>query len=206
MRLYGDGLGNREMGRLAGVPHWWIGKEIHKRGLVPNVARGKPPRQVGDNEYECNKCDAILGLEDFPYVQGRVDGRRLSYCRACRAKQSRVDLGASPERYWRGRERRLRQNSRGLACDLPDGYLFDLWQKQEALCFYTDAQMATTYGGGASPSNPSVDRVDVDLGYVVGNVVLCTYRANSIKRDVTLAEMREWMPGWYGRLANAGIV
>ncbi len=48
--------------------------------------------------------------------------------------------------------------------------------------------------------------VRFDDGYTLGNVVLCTYRANSIKRDVSLDELREWMPGWYDRLVSAGKV
>jgi hypothetical protein len=34
------------------------------------------------------------------------------------------------------------------------------------------------------------------------NVVLATYRINAMKRDATLAELREWMPSWHKRLAE----
>ena len=46
----------------------------------------------------------------------------------------------------------------------------------------------------------SVDKVVAAAGYVPGNIVLCTYRANRIKGDMTLLELREWMPGWYERI------
>jgi hypothetical protein len=45
----------------------------------------------------------------------------------------------------------------------------------------------------------SFDRFDTTQGYAWGNVVLCSNRANSIKRDLTLQELRVWIPSWYER-------
>lgn len=60
--------------------------------------------------------------------------------------------------------------------------------------------MEIQLGRGKSHSAASVDRVDNSIGYLVGNVVLCTTKVNLIKRDVTLDEMKDWMPGWYQRV------
>lgn len=206
LELYGEGHGNREIARRLDIPHWTVGRELHKRNLVTNVARGAPPRPLGDGLYECNKCFAAIHLEDFPYVQGKVDGRRLSYCRSCRRMQSRLDLGADPERYWADKRVRILRNGRGIPADIPTGYLFDLWARQDGKCFYTDVDLVHRYGEGRSQLSPSVDRVDTTRGYVVGNLVICSARANSIKHDATLDEVREWMPGWHQRIVDAGFI
>lgn len=206
MRLYGEGLGNREMARQLGLPHWKVGRELKLRGMLPNVAKGQPPKLLPNGLYECNKCGAEVALEDFPYVQGRADGRRLSYCRKCRRLQSRIDLGADASRYWRDCTRRLHINTRGHECDLPDGYLFDLWERQGGRCFYTDAKLAHKYGEGRTPMSPSVDRVDTTRGYLVGNLVICSTRVNMMKYNATLEEVEEWMPCWYQRIVDAGFI
>lgn len=44
--------------------------------------------------------------------------------------------------------------------------------------------------GGAKASSPSLDRIKPELGYVPGNVWVISYRANMIKSDATLEELR----------------
>lgn len=44
--------------------------------------------------------------------------------------------------------------------------------------------------GGMLPSSPTLDKIRPDLGYVPGNVWVISHRANSIKSDATLAELR----------------
>lgn len=205
-RLHSEGLSNRAIAERLGVPHWKVARELAPLGLQTNALRGKPPRDLGGGLFECSKCLSAVPADDFPWVQGRADGRRLSYCRSCRASQLRVELGRDAERYWRDRQNRLRLNKRGLEYGMPDGHLYGLWVSQGGLCIYTGKKMVHEYGKGNRPECPSVDRVRQDRGYVAGNVVLCSNRANAIKRDMTLAEFREWMPGWHQRLVDAGFI
>lgn len=49
---------------------------------------------------------------------------------------------------------------------------------------------------GPSDSSPSLDRKVCELGYVPGNVIIMSWRANRIKNDGTTAEVRaiaDWM-------------
>lgn len=59
-------------------------------------------------------------------------------------------------------------------------------------CFVTGVELS--YGGGiglsARPDAASVDRIDHNLGYVPGNVWVVSWRANSMKRDSSLPELR----------------
>lgn len=43
--------------------------------------------------------------------------------------------------------------------------------------------------GRAGPASPSLDRIDPRRGYVPGNVVVVSWRANEIKKDATVQEL-----------------
>jgi hypothetical protein len=49
------------------------------------------------------------------------------------------------------------------------------------------------------PGAPSIDRIDNALGYVPGNVRVISYRANSLKRDMTLEEAKMLVENWAAR-------
>lgn len=44
-------------------------------------------------------------------------------------------------------------------------------------------------GTGPAPDSPSLDRVIPELGYVPGNVIVISWRANNLKRDATIEEL-----------------
>ena len=44
--------------------------------------------------------------------------------------------------------------------------------------------------GGRTDNTPSLDRIQPALGYVVGNVEVISWRANRLKSDASLAELR----------------
>lgn len=47
------------------------------------------------------------------------------------------------------------------------------------------------YGVGyRNDSSPSLDRIDSTKGYVPGNVLVISWRANRLKSDATLSELR----------------
>ena len=49
---------------------------------------------------------------------------------------------------------------------------------------------------GPGPGSPTLDRIVPSLGYVPGNVVVISHKANSIKSNATAAEIRavaDWL-------------
>ena len=44
--------------------------------------------------------------------------------------------------------------------------------------------------GSPIPSSPSLDRIDSTKGYVVGNVRVISHRANSLKSNISISEVR----------------
>ena len=52
--------------------------------------------------------------------------------------------------------------------------------------------MTHSTGNGKVDTNISIDRLDVTVGYVPDNVVLCCYFVNVSKRDKSIWEWLEW--------------
>ncbi|WP_145960516.1 hypothetical protein [Novosphingobium meiothermophilum] len=48
--------------------------------------------------------------------------------------------------------------------------------------------MTGNKGGGAN--SPSLDRIEPELGYVPGNTIVISNRANRLKSDATIDELR----------------
>ena len=51
----------------------------------------------------------------------------------------------------------------------------------------------------AAQDSPSLDRIEPNVGYVKGNVVVVSWRANSLKKDASVAELQA-LATFYGNL------
>lgn len=71
-----------------------------------------------------------------------------------------------------------RARSRNLACNLTIADIKALFRRKT--CYYT----GIAFDEKDTSLNPTVDRMDPNLGYVSGNVVLCSNWANSFKAEV----------------------
>jgi hypothetical protein len=200
--LHSQGLSNRVIAKELDVPRWHINRILPDYGLTSNIARGRPPKDLGSGFFECRVCLQPKIKEDFSLVKSKADGRRLSSCKKCTYEKSRLALESSPIRYWRDRQQKLsvHANTKDILFNLPKDYLFELWQKQQGICFYTDEEIELLLGQGLRRNSPSIDKLIPQRGYTVGNVVICTHRANSVKQDLTLVEIEAWLPGWYNRI------
>lgn len=150
----------------------------------------------------CSRCGNEKRLEDM-CRDGTRNGnpRYRSYCKECR----RTDYKAKRfgrEVPWKERLTKIktRANQRGIECTISVEDLEHIWTLQRGRCVYTQVSMLTGYGLRNHPQGVSVDRINPAEGYVPGNIVLCSQRANSIKQDMTPAEFKVWMPLWYLRL------
>ena len=198
--LRAEGISNRESANILGIGRDYINDFLSKEDYS-SVRAYRPPKAIDRDRSECNKCGAATLNSEFPYIISKRDGRRLSYCKDCRYKQSRENLKANPKAAWKDKQSRLKNNRRGWDYNLPPDYLLNLWELQNEKCFYTDGPIVIS--SEVLREAASVDRVDTSLGYVKDNLVLCQKRVNSIKHDQSVTEMRDWMPGWYSRITDA---
>jgi hypothetical protein len=86
---------------------------------------------------------------------------------------------------------KLRAFRKGWKFDLPEGYLLEMYQKQEGRCartgvpFTLHTSVSRTRAGGTIPS---VDRIDPTGGYTTDNVELVTYAMNTCRNAFTHEE------------------
>ena len=204
LRLKQDGRSNRQIGSALGIHHQTIGIVLREMGWIQvgHVRKGFNP--ISPTFAICAICGSTKPHAEFQFIRPRDrNPYRIARCNACRRDQLLAnmnrDIGASLLDRWRRLVVRCRRDR--VDCHVTHSDLVRLWSNQYGLCFYTDEPMTWMRGLGEliPPNQLSIDKISPTSGYVSGNVVLCGYRVNSIKRDVSLDEMRLWMPAWYSR-------
>jgi len=183
-----------------------IGKSTVSSFLLgKRVINHKPRRQyTGDGHIICSICKHSKSSDEFG--SPRSNGRTISessFCKECQRDKTFKRL-SDPLTYLRKRVNDLAARSRKL------GVIFrltveDAWRiytEQRGKCFYTGEQMALAPRSKVAGLRTSLsfDKVVPERGYEESNVVLCTYKANAVKQDLTLDEIRDWLPGWYQKL------
>lgn len=78
--------------------------------------------------------------------------------------------------------------------DLTIDYLISLYEQQDGYCYYTGSKMVLGWvNDKIHPNTMSLDKKDPSKGYVQGNVVWCSYLANTMKRHMTEQEFYAYM-------------
>jgi hypothetical protein len=94
--------------------------------------------------------------------------------------------------YWvhrskHGKNRTLRKN-------LTDEMYLALYRTH---CPLLGIELTYNYTGGNVPNNyASLDKIDPNKGYVEGNVQILSFRANTLKGDATIEELRMLVDNW----------
>jgi hypothetical protein len=168
------------------------------------MSQHKTSPKIVNGTITCTMCKVPKDVEEFSKTARNVIGR-MHACKQCNADRTLFRL-CLIDSYFKHVAANLRHiaATRDLAFNLGWEYLKEMYEKQDGKCFYTQAEMRTVRGQGQSKLSLSVDKVIPERGYIKGNIVLVTKRANLIKNDITLAEMRDWMPGWYEKLEAHG--
>ena len=167
----------------------------------------------------CSRCKEIKVFEDFPRAGNAPteSQRRTAYCKPCYVEHMREYYRRKPEQYRRlisrARARkaenpasnmwlRSRQGAkrRGLEFTISVGDLEPLPSHCPILGLPLDYAVK---GRTPQPNAASVDRVDNDLGYVPGNVRVISFRANSIKSNATLDELKALVDYFESHLHHA---
>lgn len=101
------------------------------------------------------------------------------------------------EEPWRLAVRRARNRARekGLEFDIDDGYIKSIWREDcpvLGIPLYAANFRSGMKRGQAKArpqdNSPTLDRIDSSKGYVKGNIIVMSYRANMIKNCGTLEE------------------
>lgn len=121
----------------------------------------------------------------------RREARAVAYAQAKVSKygDSHAEIEANPEVHLklveRIRSKRNNAKQRGIEFDLT---ISDLYPLPE-VCPVLGIPLSYENGSGYTDNSMSIDRVDPKRGYVRGNIVLVSQRANRIKNDATVDEL-----------------
>ncbi len=167
---------------------------------------------IVDDLLRCNSCKQRkpATLEFFHPSKGHICGLAAQRCRACDSarnaarrngnpaeKKRRQELRADPSRALQHllRETRGKAKQRGLTFSITAADLAPLPTHCPVL-----GMPLTRLGAGAYA--PSIDRIDNARGYEPDNVWIISWRANLLKRDATLVELKA-MAKCYSAIASA---
>jgi hypothetical protein len=136
---------------------------------------------------KCVKCSLIKDEKDF------YRPNRSLVCKECHLentrnykRKKRENLEYRKEESKKQKERRVRlwQNTLLNDCkhrkheiDIDINYINDLYYKQKGKCYWFGINLIPSEDK-KHPQQPSLDRLDNNLGYIKGNVVLSCYSAN----------------------------
>lgn len=163
----------------------------------------------------CTQCLQRKSAEDFSWRDGKA--RLGSRCHACRRESYKNNPHRARERakehYWASPEESRRKQRARRRANLPlhlvnearrradaKGVPFDLSPDDISVpkfCPVLGIELKVNKGR-CGPGSPTLDRVRPEAGYVRGNVVVVSHRANTIKSDATLDEIEavaEYMRG-----------
>lgn len=88
-----------------------------------------------------------------------------------------------------------RRRNKVLEYNLTLEYIKELLLKQEYKDYYT-GQVPENY------EDYSIDRIDSNLGYIEGNIVITTNRVNTIKNDMSTEEFKKLISDIYKNISN----
>jgi hypothetical protein len=205
--LHNVGYSNREISRGLDLHHKTVAELLKSEGLDLHYNSSIPIKIVSKTTAQCSRCDDIRPLKEFQKGRkGTNDEYRISYCNACRRAQinknvnSLVDIRMFLYDRHNRLKRRCKENN--ITCTITRGELVGIYQKQKGLCFYTDALLICEAGAKLHRDSMSIDKIIPEKGYTADNTVLTTHRINTCKNDLSIDEIKKWMPEWYNRIAE----
>jgi hypothetical protein len=147
--------------------------------------------------FQCTKCSKTkkyfeyrnrgIGLKD------PIGLFRQSYCRDCENQTQKDQSEAHPiHRLFLLSKRRAKKDN--LDFDLTEDFIKSIWP-QNNKCPILDT--AFTFGMKSKDALPTIDKVIPQKGYTKGNIVIISFKANSIKSDVTNIELFKKLYDFY---------
>jgi hypothetical protein len=127
-----------------------------------------------------------------------MNWRQTPEGKAWQREYEKKKRAAQPEYFlWKSAKKRARD--KGLAFDIePSDIIIPNF------CPYLGIEIIHETGHKARRDNsPSLDRIDSTNGYVKGNIIVCSWRANFLKSDATLNELLLITKQWSQQSLNA---
>lgn len=158
---------------------------VTKPHACKDCGETNPEQFYTSNKGRCKKCTSARNNHRYHSL---TDPDKETYKDRSKAWQDDNIL------LYRWRSARNRAAKKGLMFSITEQDILTLWWQQDGLCHYTGQPMKHKRDdsvGGPSTQSVSLDRLDNNIGYVNGNVVLCLASVNTMKNTMTLQEFKE---------------
>lgn len=208
IEYYELNLTNRQIAEKIGVHHSSVGTWLRKLGLV-NKFKSRPLEKINEFEAKCSKCGEIKPIDEFQVNRRNSIGEyTFSYCNNCRKRQNYTNLNSNIEKYLKNNFNKLKKRAEknSIPFNLTFEYVMELYNIQNGKCFYSEKEMTWGVDKGLQTSVISFDKIVPEIGYTIGNIVLCQFRFNSIKSNLNLEELKAYIPYFYNKLLNSSQV
>ena len=139
----------------------------------------------------CRICKRLL--PDSCFCKNKTNKTGLDYrCKECRSKEAKRER---ENNYFLAycRTKKSECKRKGFEFNLTPEYLESIWT---GVCPIFGTKLTRASSGMGSHHSAHLDRLDPNKGYVIGNVSWISGRANRIKYDATIEELRaiaDWM-------------
>lgn len=142
------------------------------------------------NTKHCTGCGETKPKGEFYRARKEPDGYRYE-CKTCVRANTNNEAKRKYNANWRSAnpERYMLNAARSRAKLL--GYAFDIDASDIAIPSHCPVFGIPLFQGERSnPNSPALDRIHNDRGYVKGNVIVVSHRANTLKGSATISELR----------------
>ncbi len=143
-----------------------------KNPIVAAKYAASPKGRAAKEKYEASPKGIAAKKRYDESTKGRA--ARTKVIESVRGRKNRMVQGAKT----RAKERGLPFNLVPEDFELPDD------------CPVLGFSLSLKSGGGKRYNTPSLDRINPPLGYVKGNVRVISWRANQLRSNATLAELK----------------
>lgn len=120
-----------------------------------------------------------------------------TYYKGTRNPNCRYKNETNIQTFFRTKNQQIKASAkkRNLEYNLDEEYLYNLFELQKGLCYYTGVPMKLVSVDNKENNRAdydvlSVDRIDSSLGYIQDNVVLCLNMINMMKSDMKLEDLK----------------
>lgn len=116
-------------------------------------------------------------------------------CSVCKKYKTASEFPKCSRNKYRIRlhDAQVRAKKKNLYIDITLEYLKQLWNKQEGKCALTNFPMSYQQSKGKrNPYSLSIDKIDPNKGYEVGNVQFVCFAANMMKGELSLSELKKF--------------
>lgn len=197
-------LSYSKIAKIVGCSNATVGNILRARNLASKT-KGHKIEMVGNDHAKCWVCHTVKPIISFATIKiGVPRPYKQSRCNSCAVGPRKIKANNDINLFLKYSYNSFKQNNhRQCIFQLTFEEYQTIYFSQNGKCFYTDNDMSCTLlknGWKSRDNSLSIDKIIPELGYIKGNCVMCLFKANRVKTNLTLTEIESWLPDWYNRI------